>query len=732
MPNSPSRDGNANIHNRKVTPKSELHSTAPSRVSGPPKHTVPSGSSSQGQNTTQVPVPGVSSPLSDPQSASMPSSSQSSSQLGLTGAPSGHIRTTLATLPNEQQARELPGKVDPVFPYSGDTSRGMTSPDEQRDAGPSAAPSGVLASESSKHTVTSSGSSSRRQKSAQAPYPSSPSLDPLPTSTPSRLNEPQKLPGGVLLEFPDPGIESRGIVPCDEQRDAGPSELPAPSRLSGSSKQTVTLSESSFMCQEPTDAPCLSSPSLNPLPTSTPSRQNEPQEPPDRVLPELSDSGNESRGIALCDERHDVDPSAVVPNSAPASPKHVFASSNASSVRHEPAQAPFFSSPCLNQPPPSTPSSSQSPPRPTLMQASSNHIRGTRAALSNEPQESSGRVLPDSTFPGNEIATQTPSDHILTNQVMSPNGARPKSPYSGSGDGSKRIGPPDEQCHAGPSVESIKVPVSQKHIVVSPESPSPRLESPPPPRTDNDPHQIPPTHDSQAISHIPLPSTSPSYEISSHRPESHRSLKRPDFPLSGENANEHNCKVTPSGSPSLVSGASNYTGPSGTFFPSQGRAQTPYRPSPPSDPLLASAPSSSQSSPSRLSLTSAPSGHVCTTRVMPPDELQEQPSGGKRGGIAPPDKQPHAGPAASSSVPDAPQDIVNPKSSSLHQELTLPELPSYSGDESGGIALSDERRHTNPAAASYWAPESPNQIVTFAESEPQGGSMNGIMWEMLR
>ena len=60
------------------------------------------------------------------------------------------------------------------------------------------------------------------------------------------------------------------------------------------------------------------------------------------------------------------------------------------------------------------------------------------------------------------------------------------------------------------------------------------------------------------------------------------------------------------------------------------------------------------------------------------------------------------------------------------------ELP-YSGDESRGmLALPDEQRHTGPAATPNSATESPNPIVAFAESEPQGGSTNGIMWEVLR
>lgn len=300
--NLPPRGQNADAHNRNVTPNSELHSTAQGRASGPPpKSSVTSGSSSQCQDSTQV--PGVSSVPSDPQSASRPSSSQPSSQLGLTRAPSDHIHTTLATRLNEKQARELPGKVD-----TGDTSRGMAPPDERCDAGPSVAPSGVPTSKSSKHAVTPSGSSRRRQKSAQGPRPYSPSLDPSPTSKPSCLNE-----------------------------------------------------------------------------------------PPDRVLPELSDSGNETRGIGHCDEQHDA-----APRTAPASPKHFVTSSNPSSMHQESAQAPRLSSPRLNPPPVTMPLSSQSPPPPTLMLASSHQIPGTRAALLNEPRESSGRVLPELPCSGNE------------------------------------------------------------------------------------------------------------------------------------------------------------------------------------------------------------------------------------------------------------------------------------------------------------------------------------------
>ena len=60
------------------------------------------------------------------------------------------------------------------------------------------------------------------------------------------------------------------------------------------------------------------------------------------------------------------------------------------------------------------------------------------------------------------------------------------------------------------------------------------------------------------------------------------------------------------------------------------------------------------------------------------------------------------------------------------------ELPN-SGDESRGmLALPDEQRHAGPAATPCSVAESPNLFVTFAESEPQGGSTNGIMWEILR
>jgi len=88
---------------------------------------MPNSPSRARQNPTKE--PGISPPSLGPQSAPMPLLSQPPSQLGLMGALSGHICTTLATLPNEQQAQEPPGKVDPESPYSGDISRGMASPD---------------------------------------------------------------------------------------------------------------------------------------------------------------------------------------------------------------------------------------------------------------------------------------------------------------------------------------------------------------------------------------------------------------------------------------------------------------------------------------------------------------------------------------------------------------------------------------------------------------------------
>jgi len=621
--NLPPRGRNADAHNRNVTPNSELHSTAQGRASGPPpKSSVTSGSSSQCQDSTQV--PGVSSVPSDPQSGSLPSSSQPSSQLGLTRAPCDHIHTTLATRLNEKQARELPGKVD-----IGDTSRGMAPLDERCDAGPSVAPSGVPTSKSSKHAVTSSASSRRRQKSAQGPRPDSPSLDPSPTSKPSRLNEPQKLPGEIPPQLPDSGDESRGIVPCneqrdaglpksaapnrasgprlpeqtvtssespfvateapclsspslnllptstpsrpnelrepssrvlpelsdsgvksrgmvpfDEQRDAGPSEPAAQSRLSGSSKQTITSSAFSFTCQKTTDAPCLSSPSLDPLPTSTPSR---PNEPPDRVLPELSDSGNETRGIGHYDEQHDASPST-----APASPKHFVTSSNPSSMHQESAQATRLSSPRLNPPPVTAPSSSQSPPPPTLMLASSHQISGTRAALLNEPRESSGKVLPELPCSGNE---------------------------------SREIASSDERRDAGPSV-------------------SPRRDS--------------------GSQEYPTASKSP--------------------PL----------RQKPTQAPPFAAFASPDLGP----------------------PLAST---SSLQIPSRVASMGAPSHLVRATRVVLPNGPKE-----------PPDR-------------------------------VLPVLP-YPGDENRGVTDPDEQHYGSLS----------NYIADFAESEPQGGSTNGVMWEMLR
>ena len=56
---------------------------------------------------------------------------------------------------------------------------------------------------------------------------------------------------------------------------------------------------------------------------------------------------------------------------------------------------------------------------------------------------------------------------------------------------------------------------------------------------------------------------------------------------------------------------------------------------------------------------------------MPPDEMQDQPSGDEREGIMPPDQQLHGDPAALSSVPDAPQDSATSEPSSLlRRELT--------------------------------------------------------------
>ena len=286
----------------------------------------------------------------------------------------------------------------------------------------SAVPNRALGSRFPEQTVTSSESPFVRKKATEAPCLSSPSLDLLPTSTPSHPDELPEPSSSVLPALSDSGDESRGMVLFDKQHDAGPSEPAAPSRLSGSSKQTVTLSVSSFTRQKATDAPCLSSPSLDPVPTSTPSHSNGS---PDRALPKLSDSGNESGGIGLCNEQHDAAPSM-----APASPKHFVTSSNPPSVHQEPAQAPHLSSPRLNPLPVTTSSSSQSPLLPTLMQASSHHIRGTRATHLNEPQESSGRVLPKLPFSGNE---------------------------------SREIVSPDEQRDAGPSVSPRRDSGSQEY-----------------------------------------------------------------------------------------------------------------------------------------------------------------------------------------------------------------------------------------------------------------------------
>lgn len=320
------------------------------------------------------------------------------------------------------------------------------------------------------------------------------------------------------------------------------------------------------------------------------------------------------------------------------------------------------------------------------------------------------------------------SNQAVTLGVFSPSRGLTQRPY--------RSSPPSVPLLASapssspsPSVEPVRMPESSKHVAVSRESPSPRQRSEP-----------------------------------------------PDASSSGRSANDNREVAPESSSPtrSSASGSPKHTVTPESFSPSRELTRTPRR-SLPLDSLSASTPSSSPV-PSRMSLTSAASDDVCATRVMPSDE---QPNGDSdaEGGIAPPSEQPHAGLAALNSVSDAPQDTVTSESSSLHQELTASELTSCSGDKNGGIALPgeqshgvlaaepssvsdasrdtvtvtvesfslhqepshpmlsysggivlfDERRHTSPAAASY-----PSPIVTFAESESNGGSTNGIMWEMLR
>lgn len=101
-----------------------------------------------------------------------------------------------------------------------------------------------------------------------------------------------------------------------------------------------------------------------------------------------------------------------------------------------------------------------------------------------------------------------------------------------------------------------------------------------------------------------------------------------------------------------------------------------------------------------------------------------------------PSWDPLPGATASSQSPIRPASICTSR-------ITLPDRPHErpgrvdyelpcSGDETTRIAPPDEQRDLSPAAAPCSAPESPNQIVAFAESEPQGGSTNGIMWEALR
>ena len=365
-------------------------------MSRPPKYNVTSGSSFQCQNPTQV--PGVSSVPSDPRSVSLPSSSQPPSQLGLTRAPSDCIRTTLATLLNEQ-TRELPGEVD-----TDDTSRGVAPPDEQRDEGPPAALSEVPTSDSSKDTVTPSGSSPRRQKSAQVPCLSSPSLDPLPASTSSRLNELQKLADGTLPYLPDSSNGSRGIVPYDEQQDAGPSTAP-----------------------------------------------------PKKKEKEKS--------------------------STPASLKHIVTPSNTSSVHQEPAQAPCLPSPRSNPQPASTPSSSQSPPSPILMRVSSDHILGTRTAPSSEPQESSGRVLPEAPCSGNESGEIASPDGQCAGPSAAPTRASrpPKYPVAPESSSLRQKGTqvPPFSAFASPDLDPPSHPVRTNRVVLPNEPKGPPGRVPP-------------------------------------------------------------------------------------------------------------------------------------------------------------------------------------------------------------------------------------------------------------
>lgn len=65
--------------------------------------------------------------------------------------------------------------------------------------------------------------------------------------------------------------------------------------------------------------------------------------------------------------------------------------------------------------------------------------------------------------------------------------------------------------------------------------------------------------------------------------------------------------------------------------------------------------------------------------------------------------------------------VVLPNEPKEPRDRLLPVLP-YPGDENRGVNNHDEEHYGGLS----------NYIADFAESEPQGGSTNGVMWEMLR
>jgi len=251
-----------------------------------------------------------------------------------------------------------------------------------------------------------------------------------------------------------------------------------------------------------------------------------------------------------------------------------------------------------------------------------------------------------------------------------------------------------------PSLAPRGVPWSPQPIAASVASPlSPQQRGPSPrPRFVNDADRfLLPGRNSQGNSDVPEAPIRPSIQARSLSegvgpPETysaiihHRPLagRRPNASSSGGSANQYNHRVTPGLLPSLApSGVLESRKHDVTSLESPSLHQEPTDVhslfSPPLDPL----PDATTSSRSP-----APPASISTTRVTLPNQPQEPPG------------------------------------------RVDSELP-YPGDGSRRIAP-DERHDPSPVVAPCSLPESPNQIITFAESEPQGGSTNGIMWEVLR